>query len=131
MNSQQNDIYYDQTSARSPNSQRHQQPSGQRQPSRPFDPYGAMSTPDMFAPQDQTIRYGEGRFDRMNGPMSGGGYGYDMNHAQSWNPNAFGSNNQFAPAYAATSRMKPQMRGRSTLPNVCLVDEGKFCKLTL
>ena len=112
MNNHQNEVFYNQNSARSPDSQRTLLPLSQR------PPYGAMSTPDMFNPQEQNIRYGEGRFDRINGPMSGAGYGYDLNQAQSWNPNAFNSNGQFAPAYAATTRMKPSMRGRSTLPNV-------------
>ena len=117
---QQNELYYDQSSARSPNLQRHQPQLLHRQPSRHFDAYGPMPTNDMFPPQDQTLRYDGNRFDRMNGPMAGGGYGYDMNQAQTWNPNAFSSNNQYSPAYAATTRMKPQMRGRSTLPNVSI-----------
>ena len=51
--------------------------------------------------------------------MPGIPFGYDMNQAQTWNPNAFSSNNQIPPGYAATTRMKPtQARGRTALPNV-------------
>ena len=121
---QQNDIYYDQPlPSRSPGSRGPpQQQMLHHQPSRHFDAYGTMPN-NVYAPDDQTLRYDTNRFDRMNGPMQAvGGYGYDPHQAQTWNPNAFSSNNNFA-AYpaAATGRMKSQTRGRSALPSVCRI----------
>ena len=118
---QQNDIYYDQPNpSRSPGSRGlPQQQMLHHQPSRHFDAYGTMPN-NVYTPDDQSLRYETTRFDRMNGPMQAvGGYGYDLQQAQTWNPNAFSSNSNFA-AYpaAATGRMKSQTRGRSALPNV-------------
>ena len=92
-----------------------------RQPSRHFDAYGTMPN-NVYTPDDQSLRYETNRFDRMNGPVQGNGYGYDLSQAQTWNPNAFStnSNNNFSPFAAATGRMKSQTRaGRSALPSVC------------
>lgn len=88
-----------------------------QQPSRHFDAYGAMSG-NMFSPDDQPLRYETSRFDRMNGQLPSMGYGYDPQQAQTWNPNAFSTNNSFAPYGAATGRLKSQTRGRSAIPNV-------------
>ncbi|KAL8834858.1 MAG: hypothetical protein Q9170_003558 [Blastenia crenularia] len=116
MNNHQNppDMYYDQSSTRSPAMHRHQQQPLHRQPSRQFDAYGSMPN-NMYQPEDSASRYDGSRFDRMNPPMQGGAYGYDMPSAQTWNPNAFGGTNGF-PTFGATGRMKPMPRGRSALP---------------
>ncbi len=121
-NHQQNDFYYDQNNTRSPGAHRHQQQMLHRQPSRHFDAYGTMPNNNLFTPDDQSMRYETNRFDRMNGQMHGGGYGYDPLQAQTWNTNVFSSNNNNFGAYGggATQRMKSQTRGRSTLPNVWL-----------
>lgn len=112
----QSDMYYDQSS-RSPGTHRHAQQMLHRQPSRHFDAYGSMPSNGGYAPDDQSMRYETNRFDRMNGPIQGNGYSYDMAQAQTWNPNAFSNNNNFS-AYGATGRMKSQTRGRSVLPSV-------------
>ena len=90
-----------------------------RQPSRHFDAYGTVPN-NTYSSEDQSLRYETNRFDRMNGPVQGGGYGYEMPQAQTWNPNAFSTNsNSFSPFPAATGRMKSQTRvGRSALPSV-------------
>lgn len=114
-----NEMYYDQTSSRSPGSHRHQQQMLHRQPSRHFDAYGQMPN-NVYTPDDQSMRYEPNRFDRMNGQVQTNGYGYEIPQAQTWNPNAFSTNNNFAPPFAAaTGRMKSQTRGRSALPTVC------------
>ena len=118
---QQSEIYYEQPNpSRSPGGARGlSQQMLPPQPSRPFDNYGTVPN-NMYTPDDQSLRYDANRFDRMNGSMPPvGSYGYDPQQAQTWNPNAFSSNNNF-PAYpaAATGRMKSQTRGRSTLPTV-------------
>ena len=122
-----NDLYYEQpVPSRSPGSRGPpQQQMLHQQQSRPFDAYNTMPN-NMFSAEDQNLRYDANRYDRMNGPMPPvGGYGYDPHQAQTWNPNAFNSNNNF-PAYpgAATGRMKSQTRGRSALPSVCLPCEA-------
>ena len=127
----QQEQFYDQSSSRLSNIQRHQPQMQsqlqtqfmQRQPSRQFESFGNMQNMqngDMFTSQEQGMRFNtSNRFDRSNGPMPGIPFGYDMNQAQTWNPNAFSSNSQFPPGYAATTRMKPtQARGRTALPNV-------------
>ena len=115
-----NEMYYDQASSRSPGSHRHQQQMLHRQPSRHFDAYGQMPN-NVYAPDDQSMRYDTNRFDRMNGQVQGNGFGYELPQAQTWNPNAFSTNNNFAPPFiAATGRMKSQTRGRSALPTVCI-----------
>ncbi|KAI4146370.1 MAG: hypothetical protein L6R39_003476 [Caloplaca ligustica] len=110
------DMYYDQSSSRSPGAHRHQQQTLHRQPSRQFDPYAMPN--NMYQPEDPTPRFDANRFDRMNPAMQGGGYGaYDMPSAQTWNPSAFSGANGF-PTFGATGRMKPMPRGRSALPPV-------------
>lgn len=93
-----------------------------RQPSRHFDAYGQMPN-NLYAPDDQSMRYETNRFDRMNGQVHANGFGYELPQAQTWNPNAFSTNNDFAPPFvAATGRMKSQTRGgRSALPTVCVL----------
>lgn len=73
---------------------------------------------NVYTPDDRGMGYEPNRLDRMNGPVQGVGYGYEVPQAQIWNPNAFNSNNNFTP-FAATGRMKSQTRGRSALPSVC------------
>ncbi|MCJ1305115.1 hypothetical protein MMC08_007929 [Hypocenomyce scalaris] len=51
--------------------------------------------------------------------MQGGGYGYEMPAAQTWNPAAFGGGNNFS-TFGATGRMKSTSRGRPALPSTWL-----------
>ena len=112
------DMYYDQSSSRSPGAHRHQQQTLHRQPSRQFDAYGQMP-PAMYVPEEPSSRYETNRFDRMNNTMQGGGYAYDpTGGAQTWNPTAFGGGNNFPQYGGATGRMKSQTRGRTALPTV-------------
>ena len=111
------DMYYEQPSSRSPGAHRHQQQTLHRQSSRQFDVYGPMPN-NNFTPDDHTMRYDGNRFDRMNAPMQGGGYGYDLSGNQTWNPNAFSGGTSFS-SFGATGRIKPMPRGRSALPPVC------------
>lgn len=107
-------MYYNQSSGRSPDLQRHPQQTLHRQPSRQFDAYGSMQT-NIYQPEDSAPRYDGNRFDRINPTMQGGAYGYDMPSAHTWNPTAFGPTNGF-PNFGANTRMKTMPRGRSALP---------------
>lgn len=119
MSNHQPEIYFDQSNGRTPDAQRLPQML-HRQSSRPFDGYGGMSNGDIFNPQDQTVRYDQNRFERINGNVAPAPYGNDPYQSQSWNPTAFNSN-QFPAAYPATTRIRPQqMRGRQPLPNVSI-----------
>ena len=125
-----NDMYYDQTSSRSPGSHRHPQQMLHRQPSRHFDAYGQMPN-NVYTPDDQSMRYETNRFDRMNGQVQTNGYNYELPQPQTWNTNAFSTNNNFAPPFAAaTGRMKSQTRGRSAIPTVC-TSPSRACPLLL
>ena len=126
MNSQlhQHDIFNEQSSLRSPAAHRPQPPMIHRQPSRHFDAYGSLPN-NGYNYDEQSLRYETNRFDRMNGSMPNGGYNYDIPQAQAqtWNPNAFSSNNNLAapfPHAATGRRMNSQTRiGRTALPSVC------------
>jgi hypothetical protein len=110
------DMYYDQSSSRSPGAHRHQQQTLHRQPSRQFDAYGQMPSA-IYTPEDHSSSFGSNRFDRMAAGVPNGSYGYDMGAAQTWNPNAFGGGQGFN-TFGATGRMKPVTRGRTGIPNV-------------
>ncbi len=84
---------------------------------------------NVYTPDDRGLGYESNRLDRMNGPVQVGGYGYELPQAQTWNPNAFNTNNNFQP-FAATGRMKSQTRGRSTLPSVC-TPLPHFCRISI
>lgn len=113
-------MYHDH-SARSPGSQRHQQPL-HRQPSRQFDAYGPMPT-NMYE-QDQ-MRYESARLERLN-PSLQNNYGYDISGSQTWNPNGFANAQTLGGIRSASASLKPNARGRAGLPTVCLVlsDDG-------
>jgi hypothetical protein len=117
MNNQQQhqDMFYDQAASRSPNSHRVAPQTLHRQPSRQFDAYNQMPN-TLYGPEDHS-RYDTNRYDRMNPVLQGGGYGYELPQAQTWNPNAFGGGHGFN-AFGATGRMKAASRGRSGLPAV-------------
>lgn len=110
------DMYLDQTSARAPGAQRHQQLGLNNQSSRQFDVYGQMPN-TVYQTDEHGTRYEGNRFDRPMGSLQGGGYGYDPSTAQTWNPSAF-AGNSFHP-FGATGRMKSASRGgRTALPTV-------------
>ncbi|EOD51473.1 hypothetical protein GTA08_BOTSDO09364 [Neofusicoccum parvum] len=120
MSNHPHDMYYDNPSSRSPGSQRHQPQTLHRQPSRQFDAYGQLSQQGLYTPEDHQARYDQGRYnDRLNATIHAGYGGYELGGAQAWNANAFGQNNSLA-AINATTRMKPQTRGRSALPQTWL-----------
>ena len=122
--SHQNDIFNDNPATRSPGAQRQQiPPMIHRQQSRQFDPYGSM-TNNGYNFDEQSVRYDTNRFDRVNGTMPNGGYGYEIAQAQvqaqTWNANAFSSNNNLAAfPHPATGRRMHQPRvGRTAIPTV-------------
>ncbi|CAI7598948.1 unnamed protein product [Penicillium palitans] len=107
-------MYHDH-SARSPGSQRHQQPL-HRQPSRQFDAYGPMPT-NMYE-QDQ-MRYESARLERLN-PSLQNNYGYDISGSQTWNPNGFANAQTLGGIRSASASLKPNARGRAGLPTTWL-----------
>lgn len=109
--SYQQDMYHD--AARSPGSQRHQQPL-HRQPSRQFDAYGAMPN-NLY--EDQ-MRYESARLERLN-PSIQNNYGYDISGSQTWNPNGFANAQTLGGIRSASASLKPNARGRTGLPTVC------------
>src|SRR4051794_5879971 len=107
------DMYHD--AARSPGSQRHQQPL-HRQPSRQFDAYGPMPVNPY---DEQMARYESARLERLN-PSLQNNYGYDISGSQTWNPNGFANAQSLGGIRSASASLKPNARGRSGLPTVCL-----------
>ncbi|KAJ5349368.1 hypothetical protein N7541_007095 [Penicillium brevicompactum] len=110
--SYQQDMYHD--PARSPGSQRHQQPL-HRQPSRQFDAYGAMPN-NLY--EDQ-MRYESARLERLN-PSIQNNYGYDISGSQTWNPNGFANAQSLGGIRSASASLKPNARGRTGLPTTWL-----------
>ncbi|KAJ5114206.1 hypothetical protein N7456_002740 [Penicillium angulare] len=118
MSYQQPDMYHD-PSARSPGSQRHQQPL-HRQPSRQFDAYGPMPV-NLY--EDQMARYESARLERLNPPMqqqNNNSYSYDISGSQTWNPNGFANPQSLAGIRSASASLKPAARGRTGLPTTWL-----------
>ncbi|KAJ5919549.1 hypothetical protein N7454_009384 [Penicillium verhagenii] len=116
MSYQQPDMYHD-PSARSPGSQRHQQPL-HRQPSRQFDAYGAMPV-NLY--EDQMARYESARLERLNPPMqNNNSYSYDLSGSQTWNPNGFANAQTLGGIRSASASLKPAARGRTGLPTTWL-----------
>ncbi|KAL1998244.1 hypothetical protein VTN02DRAFT_6550 [Thermoascus thermophilus] len=110
-------MYHDNPSARSPGSQRHQQPL-HRQPSRQFDAYGPMPT-NFY--DDPMSRYDTSRLDRLNPSLHGNTYGYDMAGSQTWAaPNGFGGAHTLGGLSSAAGRMKSNSRSRTGLPTTWL-----------
>lgn len=110
-------MYHDNTSSRSPGSQRHQQPL-HRQPSRQFDAYGPMPTNHF---DESLARHETSRMDRLN-PLHTNGYGYEISGAQTWNtPNGFNGPSALGGIGSATGRMRPSARGRTGLPSVSIL----------
>lgn len=109
------DMYHDNPSARSPGSQRLQQPL-HRQPSRQFDAYGPMPV-NMY--EDPMARYDTGRLDRLNPSINHNSYAYDLNGSQTWNPNGFANAQALGGIRSASASMRTAARGgRSGLPTV-------------
>ena len=119
---------YDPAASRSPGAHRLPAQPIQRQSSRQFDAYGGL-TP-AFAQQNNytpsglgPMNYDQNRTDRMGSNMSNGfanvmpNGNYGVEGAQSWNPNAFAQSNGLP--FAATTRPRPNNRGRAALPSVC------------
>ncbi|KAJ5775045.1 uncharacterized protein N7511_000056 [Penicillium nucicola] len=107
------DMYHD--AARSPGSQRHQQPL-HRQPSRQFDAYGPMPVNPY---EDQMARYDSARLERLN-PSLQNNYGYDISGSQTWNPNGFANAQSLGGIRSASASLKPNARGRAGLPTTWL-----------
>ena len=124
---QQFDMYYDNPSNRSPQSQR--QNSLHRQTSRnQFEQqaYGHLPS-GLYTAEDHAARY-DNRFGDMRGATVGGygGGGYDMGGG-SWNSGAFGSNNTLNGLGRAGMGKPPSRGGRSGLPSV-RITLCPFCK---
>jgi hypothetical protein len=116
MSYQQSDMYHD-PSARSPGSQRHQQPL-HRQPSRQFDAYGPMPV-NLY--EDQMARYESARLERLNPSLqNNNSYAYDLSGSQTWNPNGFANAQSLGGIRSASASLKPTARGRTGLPTVCI-----------
>ncbi|KAJ5223277.1 hypothetical protein N7468_007819 [Penicillium chermesinum] len=115
MSYQQPDMYHD-PSARSPGSQRHQQPL-HRQPSRQFDAYGPMPVNPY---EDQMARYESARLERLNPSLQNNSYAYDISGSQTWNPNGFANAQSLGGIRSASASLKPAARGRTGLPTTWL-----------
>jgi hypothetical protein len=109
------DMYHD-PAARSPGSQRHQQPL-HRQSSRQFDAYGAMPV-NLY--EDQMARYETSRLERLNPSLqqNNSSYAYDLSGSQTWNPNGFANAQSLGGIRSASASLKPNARGRTALPTV-------------
>ncbi|KAJ5831749.1 hypothetical protein N7474_000060 [Penicillium riverlandense] len=116
MSYQQSDMYHDNPSARSPGSQRHQQPL-HRQPSRQFDAYGPMPV-NLY--EDQMARYDTARMERLNPSLQNNSYGYDISGSQTWNPNGFANAQTLGGIRSSSASLKPSARGRTGLPTTWL-----------
>ncbi|KAL3490968.1 hypothetical protein BJX62DRAFT_237573 [Aspergillus germanicus] len=111
------DMYHDNSSARSPGSQRHQQPL-HRQPSRQFDAYGPMPV-NLY--DDPMARYDTGRLDRLNPSLHNPSYAYDLPGSQTWNPNGFANAQALGGIRSASASLKTAPRGgRAGLPTTWL-----------
>ncbi|KAE8354568.1 hypothetical protein BDV28DRAFT_156076 [Aspergillus coremiiformis] len=109
-------MYHD-NSARSPGSQRHQQPL-HRQPSRQFDAYGPMPV-NLY--DDPMARYETGRLERLNPSLHNTNYAYDLSGSQTWNPNGFANPQALGAIRSASTSLKTTSRtGRAGLPTTWL-----------
>ncbi|KAI9924334.1 hypothetical protein MW887_007286 [Aspergillus wentii] len=114
---QSQDMYHDNPSARSPGSQRHQQPL-HRQPSRQFDAYGPMPV-NLY--EDPMARYDTGRLERLNPSLHNNNYAYDLPGSQTWNPNGFANAQALGGIRSASASLKTNTRsGRAGLPTTWL-----------
>lgn len=114
------DMYHDNSAARSPGSQRHQQPL-HRQPSRQFDAYGPMPV-NLY---DDMARYDTGRLERLNSSLHNNSYAYDLAGSQTWNPNGFANAQALGGIRSASTSLKTTSRtGRAGLPTVCIQLRG-------
>ncbi|PYI21472.1 hypothetical protein BO86DRAFT_402970 [Aspergillus japonicus CBS 114.51] len=111
------EMYHDNSSARSPGSQRHQQPL-HRQPSRQFDAYGPMPV-NLY--EDSMARYDSGRLERLNSSLHNNTYAYDLAGSQTWNPNGFANAQALGGIRSASASLKTTSRtGRAGLPTTWL-----------
>ncbi|KAJ5222150.1 uncharacterized protein N7469_011037 [Penicillium citrinum] len=109
-------MYHD-PAARSPGSQRHQQPL-HRQHSRQFDAYGPMPV-NLY--EDQMARYDTSRLERLNPSIqNNSSYAYDLSGSQTWNPNGFANAQSLGGIRSASASLKPSARGRTALPTTWL-----------
>jgi hypothetical protein len=69
---------------------------------------------------EQMARYESARLERLN-PSLQNNYGYDISGSQTWNPNGFANAQSLGGIRSASASLKPNARGRSGLPTVCLV----------
>ncbi|EAW14920.1 putative R3H domain protein [Aspergillus clavatus NRRL 1] len=114
---QSQEMYHDNSSARSPGSQRHQQPL-HRQPSRQFDAYGPMPV-NLY--DDPMARYDIGRLERLNPSLHNNSYAYDLPGSQTWNPNGFANAQTLGAIRSASASLKSTSRtGRAGLPTTWL-----------
>ena len=126
MNNHHQDMFYEQSSARSPGSRRNQQQGIHRQTSRHFDMYGQVPNP-MYGQEEPHQRYEPTLFDRL-GPntLTNENYGHAANGPQTWNPSAFTNPQQYG-GFAATGRLKAGARGRGSLPVVSSTPSATLC----
>jgi len=112
------DMYYENSSNRSPTSRRqlNRQPSGQQFESYAHLPSGLTGS-GLYTEMDH-MRSG---YADMRNTIGGFGGGYDMG-GQSWNASAFGQNNTLN-GLGGPGLRKPPSRGRTGLPSVCAACE--------
>lgn len=117
MNNYNFEMPYDNPPNRSPQS--HRQGSIPRQPSRQqVEAYGHLPS-GLYTAEDHAGGYAPNRFDNMrNATIGGYGNAYDMGGG-SWNAGAFGQNNTLN-GFGGTGMRRPQSKGRSGLPSVCV-----------
>lgn len=127
MSYQHPDMYHD-PAARSPGSQRHQQPL-HRQHSRQFDAYGPMPV-NLY--EDQMARYDTSRLERLNPSIqNNSSYAYDLSGSQTWNPNGFANAQSLGGIRSASASLKPSARGRTALPTVRILSHLVLCCVVL
>lgn len=66
-------------------------------------------------------RYESARLERLNPSLqNNNSYAYDLSGSQTWNPNGFANAQSLGGIRSASASLKPNARGRSGLPTVCI-----------
>jgi hypothetical protein len=79
--------------------------------------------------EDQMARYESARLERLNPSLqqNNNSYAYDLSGSQTWNPNGFANAQSLGGIRSASASLKPNARGRTGLPTVCIL----LCSSTL
>lgn len=120
---QHEDMYYDNSSSRSPGSHRHNPQMLHRQPSRHFDAYGTLPAGAMFSPDDQMAQQNFApRYDRVGTATLNSTFSFVQDP---WNSFPAAQNNSLA-ALGPTTRMKSLTNrgGRTGIPTVSTLENS-------